>query len=133
MKTIKAAEATNIQLDWLVAKCEGATDLRHDTVACWWFTLNGQDRVLSSGWSMAQNWYPSTGWAQGGPIIEAMRERGVVWLEAKDHGCQCSLLPRDSGRGKNFHAVGLTPLIAAMRCFVASKLGNEVEIPEELL
>lgn len=24
------------------------------------------------------------------------------------------------------------PLIAAMRCFVASKLGDEVEIPEEL-
>lgn len=28
---------------------------------------------------------------------------------------------------------GPTPLIAAMRCFVASKLGDEVEIPEELV
>lgn len=28
---------------------------------------------------------------------------------------------------------GPTPLIAAMRCYVASKLGDEVEIPEELL
>lgn len=27
---------------------------------------------------------------------------------------------------------GPTPLIAAMRCYVASKLGDEVEIPEEL-
>ena len=27
---------------------------------------------------------------------------------------------------------GSTPLIAAMRCYVASKLGDEVEIPEEL-
>jgi hypothetical protein len=27
---------------------------------------------------------------------------------------------------------GDTPLIAAMRCFVASKLGDEIEIPEEL-
>lgn len=29
--------------------------------------------------------------------------------------------------------VGPTPLIAAMRCYVASKLGDEVEVPEELL
>jgi hypothetical protein len=28
---------------------------------------------------------------------------------------------------------GHTPLIAAMRCYVASKLGDEVEIPQELL
>jgi hypothetical protein len=27
---------------------------------------------------------------------------------------------------------GPTPLIAAMRCYVASKIGLEVEIPEEL-
>ncbi len=29
--------------------------------------------------------------------------------------------------------MGPTPLIAAMRCYVASKLGDEVDIPEELL
>jgi hypothetical protein len=28
---------------------------------------------------------------------------------------------------------GPTPLIAAMRCFVASKLGDEVDVPKELL
>jgi hypothetical protein len=28
---------------------------------------------------------------------------------------------------------GTTPLIAAMRCYVASKLGDEVEIPVELI
>ena len=28
--------------------------------------------------------------------------------------------------------LGKTKLIAAMRCYVASKLGDEVEIPEEL-
>jgi hypothetical protein len=28
---------------------------------------------------------------------------------------------------------GPTPLIAAMRCYVASKFGDEVETPEELL
>ena len=28
---------------------------------------------------------------------------------------------------------GPTKLIAAMRCYVASKLGDEVDVPEELL
>ncbi len=32
-----------------------------------------------------------------------------------------------------WNAAGATPLIAAMRCFVTSKLGREVEVPEELL
>jgi hypothetical protein len=32
----------------------------------------------------------------------------------------------------NFFETGTTPLIAAMRCYVASKLGDEVELPEEL-
>ena len=31
------------------------------------------------------------------------------------------------------YGYGPTPLIAAMRCYVASKLGDEVEVPVELL
>ena len=30
-------------------------------------------------------------------------------------------------------STGHTPLIAAMRCYVASRLGYEVEVPEELM
>jgi len=32
-----------------------------------------------------------------------------------------------------FYYYGSTPLIAAMRCYVASKLGDEVELPEETI
>jgi hypothetical protein len=31
-----------------------------------------------------------------------------------------------------FEEEGPTPLIAAMRCYVASKLGDYIDIPEEL-
>jgi len=64
----------------------------------------------------------STSWEDGGPIIE--RERielehdGAIWwarIKADD----------------DFD--GTTPLIAAMRCYVASKLGDTVDIPAELL
>jgi hypothetical protein len=35
-------------------------------------------------------------------------------------------------RTESYTLDGPTPLIAAMRCYVASKLGDEVELPEEL-
>ncbi len=36
-------------------------------------------------------------------------------------------------KGGFFTSYGSTPLIAAMRCYVASKLGEEVEVPDELI
>ena len=64
----------------------------------------------------------STDWAHGGPIIE--REQIDI---------QC--FPRKSGGvvWRTFHADGPTPLIAAMRCFVAIKLGDEVDVPDDVL
>lgn len=67
----------------------------------------------------------STDWAQGGPIIE----RENIWLThhvaAKMHGAHKG--------DEHWFQRGPTTLVAAMRCYVASKLGDEVNIPEELL
>tara|TARA_R110000796_G_C14209960_1_gene393103 strand:+ start:64 stop:489 length:426 start_codon:yes stop_codon:yes gene_type:complete len=60
---------------------------------------------------------PSTEWAHGGPIIE--RERLCVY----DDGYGWSADSDGSQR-----QAGPTPLIAAMRCYVASKLGDEVDM-----
>ncbi len=65
----------------------------------------------------------STDWSQGGPIIE----REYMYLEYS--GIWRAYCTRN---GNSFMSVGTTPLIAAMRCYVASKLGDEVEIPKEL-
>lgn len=67
----------------------------------------------------------STNWAQGGPIVE--RENiSVMWsLDDVWHAC--------TGFSALGHSLGPTPLIAAMRCYVASKLGDEVDVPKELL
>lgn len=68
-------------------------------------------------------WYaPSTDWSQGGEIIE--RERINLWNEGYDW---------EASRYGEHIVWGQTPLVAAMRCYVASKLGDEVEIPAELL
>ncbi len=110
---MKTSELTGAALDWAVAKAEGILD-------------RIELEQVNGVWSVAIpdlgcSFEPSTCWTQGGPIIE--REQIDI---------QC--FPRKSGGvvWRTFHADGPTPLIAAMRCFVASKLGDEIEIPEEL-
>ena len=103
MKTIKVAEATERQLDWLVASIEG-------------------DELPKSG---GKGLDYSSDWACGGPIIE--REGLLVrpqpgtgwdsWKHGADEPC---------------YSTGPTPLIAVMRCYVSSCLGSEVEVPDEL-
>jgi len=66
----------------------------------------------------------STDWAQGGPIIE---REGIGFTQFSDY---------PQWTAKHPQAIcfdGPTPLIAAMRCYVASKLGDDINIPEELL
>lgn len=70
----------------------------------------------------------STDWAQGGQIIES-ENIGLVCQQPYSTR-RCSY--RQTPDGGVFYYYGPTPLIAAMRCYVASKLGDEVEIPEEL-
>ena len=69
------------------------------------------------------DWMPDycTDWAAGGPIIE--REH----IELEWSGQDWIAVTR-----ADEEFFGFTPLIAAMRCYVASKLGDEVEIPEEV-
>jgi hypothetical protein len=68
---------------------------------------------------------PSQLWEQGGLIIESecmQLWKGGEWCASLDQ----SFNPPE-------FSTGTTPLIAAMRCYVASKLGTEIEVPEELL
>lgn len=108
---IKVNKASGPVLDWMVAKCE---DL-HTGIDGFWSTAVIEQEENPFKYS--------TDWAQGGPIIE--RE-------------DIALLPHGDGTYEAevflspVRCTGPTPLIAAMRCYVASKLGEEVGIPEEL-
>ncbi len=137
MKTIKVSESSGLVLDWLVAKAEGATNLSFDTVATWWVTLDGKDRALRRGW--AQAYLPSSDWAHGGPILD--RERitfdyhvcNPCDQEDAVHARLSRARMKPDGTASWYaHKRGPTLLIAAMRCFVASKLGDTDEIPEDL-
>ncbi len=71
----------------------------------------------------------STDWAQGGLIIE--RENISIVREG-DAGNWIASVYDYAKADWYLHTEGCTPLEAAMRCYVASKLGDEVEIPKEL-
>ena len=72
---------------------------------------------------------PSSSWSDGGPILE--REGISVWrypdLDSWHAGKGFNFV-RDQGIEAAHYYQGPTPLIAAMRCFIASKLGSEVPL-----
>lgn len=117
MKAIKVSELTGAALDWVVAKCEG---WEYDDPE----TPSREDR----------NYKPSTKWAQGGPIIERLGFSRIVTNISEGYTVSKKLvtLTDDDEIICWVHGVGPTVLIAAMRCRVASKLGDTVEVPEEL-
>jgi hypothetical protein len=106
---MKTSELTGDALDWAVAKCEG--------VLMRWERSTHDEAPLE--------YSPSTDWAQGGPIIE--REGISLFRHEAPPALNCG---EYYWKANNTH--GPTPLIAAMRGYVTSKLGDEIKLPEEL-
>lgn len=150
MKTIKVSELTVAALDWAVATCEGLPlkldpmgfrkDAPTSIQAGWWvWDGEGQNQVIGhrkTSRYQEEGYSPSTDWAQGGPIIEReMIQLTPHCMVNPLHGWAAAY--RSFDEDDDVYALhrmrGKTPLIAAMRCYVASKLGDTVKIPEELL
>jgi hypothetical protein len=118
---IKTSDLTGRPLNWAVAHILGAIEGHTSDGPFLW---GGRPCILEYGHDCDYN--PSECWAHGGPIIE--REKMDLECLAVDRW-RAALEWLDEPQAEEF---GPTPLIAAMRCFVASKLGDEVEVPEEL-
>lgn len=125
---MKTSKLTGTALDWAVAKAEGNTQvvIRNKCVGIPGWV--GGDYNGSNIWT---GYYPSVDWSRGGPIIE--REHiSSDWLGSEWSAKSWALLDGKVLQQTGY-AYGPTELIAKMRCFVASKLGDEVDVPEELL
>lgn len=102
---IKTSELTDVALDWAVlfARNPGVANL---------FSVT---HCVPAPFS--------TEWALGGEIVES------ECIDLYHSGTWSA----EMVQGEDvIHTEGPTPLIAAMRCYVGSKLGNEVEVPDEL-
>ena len=107
---MKTAELTGPALDWAVA-----TALKPP----------------APYWTDCKYWRPqstrySSDWDVGGPIIERYR----ITIQFDGDGIRCDLTTDDGGFFVGFDES--SPLIAAMRCYVASKMGEEINIPNEV-
>jgi hypothetical protein len=139
---IQTSELQGAALDWAVAKCKGLEPhIEPD--------FDGTHILVGS--QIPYDYFPSTNWSQGGPIIERegittafcsgdLGEPRTYWIatieqQSWDYGYG-PYHEQDEDKSlcisKPNVTKGTTPLIAAMRCYVASKLGDTVEIPEEL-
>ena len=127
MKTIDVSQAEGQVLDWLVAKAKGDSDDALESYV--------------DGFRCRGDGDYSTDWSQGGPIVE--REGINLSIDYQDDalsndmvqiGWKANLwnnsVPGTPGLLQ--WSYGPTPLIAAMRCYCCSKLGDTVEVPEEL-
>lgn len=109
---MKTANLTGAALDWAVAKAEGLLD----------------DCEIQAGyvWDRGVLFSPTRNWNNCGPIIE----REGITVAPDDVAPWCAFI--DRGTADDVIYSGTTPLIAAMRCYVVSKLGDNVELPEGL-
>lgn len=104
---IKTEVLLGAALDWAVAKCEGVVRP-----------------------------YIKDGFCQRGPIIEReLIETGPTYTDDGKTVSGWTALMFNDQRCEHdlIQASGRTPLTAAMRAYVTSKLGDEIDIPEELL
>lgn len=135
MAKIKTSELTRAALDWAVAEAQGISRVTEAGFYTEYANPNvtGAKPVLLP---FPRCYSPSTRWAQGGPIIE--REIGGLYklnkLSPADPDVWTAITyVKKPDYTAAFHMDGPTPLIAAMRCYVAPRLGDEVEVPDELL
>jgi hypothetical protein len=130
---MKTFTLTGIALDWAVAKAEGLLEPKEffgkmvaPVVLDMEYWSNGEPMVRLNPCPdvyYRAEYDPSTSWQHGGPIIE---EEGIGFTQFSDY---------PQWTAKHPQAIcfdGPTPLVAAMRCYVASKLGDEIDVPEEL-
>lgn len=128
---MKTSDLTGAALDRAVAKCEGAS-------------LDTLESYID-GLREADDGNYSTNWAQGGPIIEregieVRRGNPLYFPKGNEKGDLYEDLwiarKLQDGLPPGMHGVyekwGTTPLIAAMRCYVASKLGDSIDVPKKL-
>ena len=132
---IKTSELTGPALDWAVAKCLGWVTYPTDSIEHGdWYHTNAA--VAPHGYEHnrvhRENFKPSTDWSQGGPILSRERINRTIdhsglwvayWTDGYGEEDYC----------KKWMQCDRSELVAGLRCYVASKLGDEVDVPDELI
>jgi hypothetical protein len=119
----KVSELEGALLNAAVAKAEGI-EYRLRQTTQWDLDC---ERLRGDG--LYDYYSPSGFWETGGPIIE--REHiDIMYGSGESYAPWCAGMPLETWRVESgITIIGRTPLEAAMRAYVASKFGEEVELP----
>ena len=128
---IQVNTLSGIALDYAVAVALGYSDFEYDLGDLYFHKRQGVFDFL-----ILRDFQPSLKWEDGGRLIETQgihleptassdKSPGFTWT-AITYWKRCRVGVTTPQRGK-------TPLEAAMRSYVASQLGEDVEIPEAAL
>ena len=121
-RNVKTAELSGAALDYMTAVAVG---MECQIVGNSFDTSWLEDRPDGSRSRVFGRYRPSIDWSQGGPLIES----NGIWL-SDDNETEENWIA--SSGGVDIYC-GKTPLIAACRAIVATKLGDTVDVPEVLL
>ncbi len=119
---VKTDELLQDALNWAVCQAAGWAPTILSKIEC-------QNELTTPVRVNGKSCRPSERWEYGALIVEEEIDqisRYDTYPNYKANRFACDYYG-------NCEAVGPTMLIAAMRCYVKSKLGDEVEIPDELL
>jgi len=109
-------------LSWAVAKADNELESQGGQVHLVDGDLHWYEDALDEPYD------PLSNWAQGGPILSRERiSRTIV-----HSGLWIAYNASNYSDEKEFMQCDVSELVAGLRCFVESKLGETVEIPKEL-
>ena len=126
---VKTSELTRDALVAAVATCLGYTEL-HKIEGRWPHEPQFAMMPPNRDYGVMELWEIGSDcdWGWFGPIIE----REQISLESMYSDRKFFWIATRSEHGAISEESGPTPLVAAMRCYVASELGDEVDVPEVL-
>ena len=111
---MKTSELTDAALDWAVARARG---------------LRPSLFIFQQTGFLAKEHHYSTNPTYGHPILEQER----LDLSHLGDGTYAASKYIHKFHARAYEQMGPTMLIAGLRCFVESELGDEVDIPKELM
>lgn len=125
---MKTCDLTGAALDWAVAIANGvpAGDIVFTKGSGPWRRTRDGDGKLTGSYQTGPEFRFHSKWEAAGPIIDR-EDIDVISVGVKNFAA------RIENASNVITAYGSTRCIAAMRCFVRSKLGDEVDVPDELI
>lgn len=125
---INISEATECQIDWLVANCENALDDLHHQ----WFEDHPDEDEnplprATNEFDNPDEFFPSTDGRQCGFIVRRQRISVIAMESDNSWMASCKSLSSYTRTG-----YGPTPEMAAMRAYLLAQVGDVVVVPENL-